>query len=68
MSSILKSISHDCRVPALMKVTIAPMAYRMIVVKQMLVDVIHCLTLFFYVCHKIAFIISSPVHYSILGL
>lgn len=39
----------DCRVPTLMKVAVAPMAYRMIVVKQMFMDVIHCLTLLFYI-------------------
>lgn len=52
----------DCRVPTLMKVSIAPMAYRMIVVKQMFMDVIHCLTLLFNICHKVAFIIRSPGH------
>ena len=54
--------------PALMKVTIAPMAYRMVVVNKMFMDVIHRLTFFFNICHKVALITCCPGHKSVLGL
>ncbi len=44
------------------------MTYRMIIVKKMLVDVVHRLTLFFNICHKFAFIICCPCRQSVLRL
>ena len=62
----LEEYVTNWRVPALVKMSIAPMAYRMIVIQQVLMNVIQRLTFIFYVSHQIAFVICRPGCQSIL--